>query len=407
MPDDRAVGPLSHLKVLELGSFIAGPYCGQILADLGAEVIKVEPPGTGDTMRQWGAGKGRRGQSLWWSIISRNKLSLTLDLRHKKGRAIARSLALQSDVVIENFRPGTLERWGLGPDELRAEKPELIFARVSGFGQTGPYAKRGGFASVAESMAGLRHLTGYPDRPPTRVGISIGDSLAGLFATIGVLAALAGRDGGRGGGAGRGEVVDVAIVESVLAVLETVVSDYAADGVARGRTGTFLPGIAPSNLYPTADGQFVIIAANADGLFARLCRAMERSEWIEDPRFATHADRGLHQQELDGLIADWTATRTADDLVDLMAEHGVPAGPVNDAAGVAADPHLRAREAIIEVPDGDDTITMQGVFPRLADAPGQVRWCGPALGAHTDALLAERLGMDAQGIAALHAEGIV
>jgi crotonobetainyl-CoA:carnitine CoA-transferase CaiB-like acyl-CoA transferase len=398
------VGPLSGLKVLEMGAFIAGPFCGQLLADLGAEVIKVEPPGQGDAMRQWGAEKTSSGRTLWWSIIARNKMSLTLDLRQPAGQEVARSLVRQADVLIENFRPGTLERWNLGPDELRRLKPELIVARVSGFGQDGPYSGRAGFGAIAESMAGLRHLTGHPDRVPTRVGISIGDSLAGLYACIGVLASLVAQGKGPGGG----QVVDVAITESVLGVLESVVTEYAATGVVRQRSGPVLPRIAPSNLYPTSDGRFVLIAANSDGLFRKLSEAIGRPELESDPRYATHAARGERQGELDDLIAEWSVTLTSEALLDLMEEIGVPAGPVNDAAAVAADPHFHARGAIVELPDPElGTVTMQGVFPKLSRTPGRVRWTGPALGQHSEQILVERLGMTSDQVAELRAAGVV
>ncbi|HEV7339010.1 MAG TPA: CaiB/BaiF CoA-transferase family protein [Bosea sp. (in: a-proteobacteria)] len=396
-------GPLSHIRVIELGSFIAGPFCGQLLADLGADVVKVEPPGAGDTMRQWGAVKAADGSSLWWKVIGRNKRSLTLDLRRPEGQAILRDLVGEADVVIENFRPGTLERWGLGPDDLRALNTRLIVARVSGFGQTGPYSSRAGFGAIAEAAAGLRGLTGHPDRMPTRVGVSIGDSLAGLYATVGVLAALV----ARGGGA-KGQDVDVAIAESVLGVLESVVAEFAETGAVRQRTGSILPGIAPSNLYPTLDGRPVLIAANADGLFQRLAEAIGEPGLARDPRFATHAARGENQQELDALIAAWSATHTLEDVLVLMERHAIPAGPVNDAQAVASDPHFRAREAIVEVLDPDlGSVTMQGVFPRLTATPGAVRWAGRELGADSDEILATRLGYTAEEIARLRATGVV
>jgi formyl-CoA transferase/succinyl-CoA--D-citramalate CoA-transferase len=396
-------GPLAGVKVLEMGAFIAGPFCGQLLADLGAEVIKIEPPGQGDVMRQWGAVKTGSGRSLWWSIIARNKLSLTLGLRKPEGQEIVRSLAKQADVLVENFRPGTLEKWGLGPTELERLKPELIVARVSGFGQDGPCSGRAGFGAIAESMAGLRHLTGYPDRAPTRVGISIGDSLAGLYACIGVLASLAARKNDRAG-----QIVDVAIADSVLGVLESIVAEYTATGVIRERTGPILPRIAPSNLYPTKDGRFVLIAANGDGLFRKLAEAMGQPELANDERYATHFARGERQSELDELIGKWTATREAETLLVQMEQVGVPAGPVNDAAAVAADPHFRARGSIIDVPDEElGTITMQGVVPKLSRTPGEVRWAGPELGQHSDDILMERLGMTEDRIGALRAAGIV
>ncbi|MDP9083750.1 MAG: CoA transferase [Pseudomonadota bacterium] len=383
-------GPLSHIKVVELGSFIAGPFCGQLLADMGAEVIKIEPPRTGDPMRQWGVQKAADGQSLWWAVIGRNKLSVTLDLRNAEAREHVRRLILDADVLIENFRPGTLESWNLSPAELQREQPELIVARISGFGQTGPYSRRAGFGSVAEAMSGLRHITGSPDRPPARVGISLGDSLAGLFGVIGVLSSLVARPVRQN----KGQVVDVSIAESVLGVMESIVAEYAATGAVRQRTGSILPGIAPSNLYPTVDDDVILIGANADNIFARLAEVMGQSELASDPRFATHVARGRNQNELDGIVAAWTATKPLSELLDLMERSGVPAGPVNDAAGVCADPHFRAREAIVEVPAGDlGTLTMQGISPRLSETPGSVRWTGPSLGEHNEEILIGRLGI--------------
>ncbi|GAA4131297.1 CaiB/BaiF CoA transferase family protein [Aminobacter aganoensis] len=396
-------GPLSHITVVELGSFIAGPFCGQLLADMGAEVIKVEPPVVGDAMRQWGAVKATNGRSLWWPVIGRNKRSITLDLRKPEAQQIVRELVRDADVLIENFRPGTLERWGLSPETLRQENDKLIVARVSGFGQTGPYSDRAGFGAIAEAMSGLRSLTGHPDRMPTRVGISIGDSLAGLYATIGVLSALVARPGRQG----LGQDVDVSIAESVLGVLESVVPEFAETGSIRQRTGPILPGIAPSNLYPTADGQPVLIGANADGLFKELALAMDAAELAIDERFASHAARGRYQHELDEIIAGWTATKTQAELLQLMDEHGIPAGPVNDAQAVAEDPHFRAREAVLEVPDPTfGSVTMQGVFPKLSATPGRVRWTGPELGADTDDILSRRLGYDADQIARLRQDGV-
>ena len=411
MSREESRGPLAGLKVIEMGSFIAGPFCGQLLADFGADVVKLEPPGTGDAMRQWGVSK-RDGKSLWWPVIARNKQSVTLDLRQPDGRDLARRLIGQADVLVENFRPGTLEDWGLGPDVLKAENPGLIVARVSGFGQTGPYAKRAGFGSVAEAMAGMRHLAGYPDRPPPRVGLSIGDSLAGVFAAMGVLLALRTRDAHaahQGPDAkGHGQVVDVAITEAVLAVLESVVSEYSGTGAVRGRTGSILPGVAPSNLYPTADGTWILIGANADGIFRRLAVAMGEPDLGTDARYATHGARGRHQDELDARIAAWTERHGLDHLVTLLESHGVPAGPVNDAAGVVADAHLREREAVIEVETADfGTLAMQGVAPRLSETPGGVAWAGPALGEHTDAVLGDRLGLGAAEIAGLRARGVI
>ena len=353
-------------------------------------------------MRQWGI-PAANGHSLWWPVIGRNKMSLTLDLRLPEGREIARKLILQADVLVENFRPGTLERWGLDPDELRSQKPALIVARVSGYGQTGPYRERPGFAATAEAVAGLRHLTGYADRLPTRAGISIGDSLAGLYATIGVLASLVSRQE-----RGRGQVVDAAISDSVLAVLESVIPEFSATGKIRGRSGTVLPGIAPSNLYPTRDGGVVLIAANADTLFRRLAIVMDRYDLIIDPCYQTHAARGKHQVELDQLIADWSVGKTAEEIVEILQNAGIPAAPVNDSNAVANDPHFRFREAIVEVETAEGVrIAMQGTTPKLSETPTRVRWAGPQLGAHTDEILLKRLSIGPARIAALRELGVV
>ncbi|TGD96341.1 CaiB/BaiF CoA transferase family protein [Methylobacterium nonmethylotrophicum] len=395
-------GALSGIRVIEMGSFIAGPYCGQLLADLGADVVKIEPPRAGDVMRQWGAVQ-LDGKSLWWPVIARNKRSLTLDLRVPRGQEIARALLREADILVENFRPGTLEKWGLGPDDLWGTNPGLIVARVSGFGQTGPYSRDVGFGAIAEAMAGLRALAGFPDRPPPRAGLSIGDSLAGVFAALGTMAALEARHR-----TGKGQVVDVGITDAVLAVQESVLSEYGATGALRQRTGTRLPGIAPSNLYPTQDGQWAIIGGNGDAIFRRLAEAMGSPDLADDPRYATHRARGAHQEELDDIVAAWTRTLPLDALLALLKRADVPAGPLNDAAGIVQDPHFRARGAVVEVEAEEyGRLTMQGVAPRLSETPGAVRWAGPALGQHTHEVLSERLGLSADDIATLEADGVI
>jgi crotonobetainyl-CoA:carnitine CoA-transferase CaiB-like acyl-CoA transferase len=396
-------GPLSGIRVIEMGAFIAGPYCGQLLGDLGADIVKIEQPSGGDAMRQWGAHPDN-GVSLWWPVIGRNKRSMTINLREPKGQALARRLVDGADVLIENFRPGTLEGWGLSPDQLRETNPKLIVARVSGYGQTGPLRDRPGFAAVAEAAAGLRYLTGFPDRAPTRVGISIGDSLAGIFAALGVISSLYARDAS---GAGRGQDVDAAITESVLAVMESVISECSATGRSRERAGVILPGIAPSNIYPTADKSWVIIAANADALFARLARIMGQPELASDPRYSTHGARGRNQLELDELIVRWTRQRERDSLIEVLAEAGVPAGPVNDAASVLANQHFRQREAIVDIDNREfGRIAMQGIVPKLSQTPGAIRWAGPGLGEHTDAVCGE-LGLSAEEILTLRHDRII
>ncbi len=400
---DDVKGPLAGLRVIELGAFIAGPFCGQLLADLGADVIKVEAPGVGDPMRQWGM---HQGHSIWWAVIGRNKRSVTADLRQAEGQALVRRLIKTADVLVENFRPGALEKWNLDPEQLRREQPNLVVARVSGFGQVGPYRDRPGFGSVAESMGGLRHLTGYPDRPPTRVGVSIGDSLAGVFAAFGVVTALYNsvkRDGN-----GRGQTVDAAITDSVLAILESAVSEYSAAKTIRQRTGPILPGVAPSNLYPTSDKSWVMIAANSDGVFRRLAEAMGEAELASDASFTTHQARGCNQDELDQLIARWSVAYTRDELLALLTRHEIPAGPVYDAADVANDPHYRERGAVVDVETEEfGTLSMQGVVPRLSDTPGSVRWPGVPLGRHNAEVYGGILGLSEEEIAKLRNEGVI
>lgn len=392
-----AVGALSHLRVLELGQLIAGPFCGQLLGDMGADVIKIEAPGVGDPMRSWGQGK-----PVWWSVIGRNKRSVTLDLRKPEGREVLRRLAAEADILIENFRPGTLEKWELAPEALQALNPRLIVVRVSGFGQTGPYAKRAGYGSIGEAMGGMRYLAGEPDRPPSRVGLSIGDALAATFACLGALTALESRHR-----SGRGQVVDSAIYEAVLAMMESTVPEYTEAGVIRERTGAILPKIAPSNVYPTADGEMVLIGANQDSVFARLAEAMGEPELASDPRYASHGARGNHQGELDARIAEWTHGFSADALLAHCEAHGVPAGRIYRVPDMLKDPQFQARQSI--VPVADETyagLQMQNVFPRLSQTPGRIRWPGPALGAHTDEVL-EAHGFDAAARAALRAGGVI
>jgi crotonobetainyl-CoA:carnitine CoA-transferase CaiB-like acyl-CoA transferase len=370
---DPSRGALDGIRVLELGQLIAGPYCGQILGDFGAEVVKLEQPGTGDPMRSWGVVVD--GRSLSWAVIARNKRSITADLRSEQGRALALALAEQADVLVENFRPGTLERLGLGWDELHERNPRLVLVRISGFGQDGPYAGRAGFGSIGEAMGGLRHLTGDPDRPPSRVGVSLGDMLAGMNGALGALMALHARTA-----TGLGQVVDVSLVESVLGITEALVAEYTATGRVRERTGSTLPGIAPSNVYPTADGSWILIAANQDRVFGRLAAAMGRPELGEDPDYADHEARGRNQHALDEIVAGWTATLPEPELFDQLEHHGVPAGSIYTAADIVADPHLRHRRSIIEVPDPLlGSVTMQNVVPQLSATPGRVRRPAPLL----------------------------
>jgi formyl-CoA transferase len=395
-------GPLAGLRVVEMGQLLAGPFCGQLLGDLGAEVVKIEPPGAGDPMRQWGREKPH-GQSLWWPVVARNKKSVTLDLRAAPGQDVVRRLAAVSDVVIENFRPGTLERWNLGYDVLAGVNPRLVLTRVTGFGQSGPYAPRAGYGSIGEAMGGIRYVTGDPDRAPSRAGISLGDSLAATYACIGTLAALSERER-----SGRGQVVDSAIYEAVLAMMESLVTEWQVAGYQRERTGPVLPNIAPSNVYPTKDGQTVLVAANQDTVFRRLAAAMGEPALADDERYATHGARGRHAGELDDHIARWSATHLADDLLELLDEHGVPAGRTYRAQDMLADPHFAARGSIVRVPDKTfGELAMQNVAPRLSRTPGSVRWSGPDLGEHTREVLTGLLGLTEAEVAALAAAGHV
>lgn len=397
---EPGAGPLAGLRVIEAGQLLAGPFCGQLLGDLGAEIIKIEPPGSGDPMRQWGREKPH-GQSLWWPVVARNKKSVTVNLRTAQGQGLVRRLAASADVLVENFRPGTLERWNLGYDVLAADNPRLILTRVTGFGQTGPYAPRAGYGSIGEAMGGLRYVTGEPDRAPSRTGISIGDSLAATFACLGTLAALHERER-----SGRGQVVDSAIYEAVLALMESLVPEWQVAGYQRERTGAILPNIAPSNLYPSADGQTVLIAANQDTVFARLAGAMGEPELAGDERYATHGARGAHQQELDDHIATWTAKHDADALLALLEEHGVPAGRTYRAQDMIHDPHMVARGSLVRVRDPRfGELAMQNVAPRLSRTPGGVRWTGPELGEHTREVLTAVLGLDDAAVDELAAGG--
>ncbi|OZG26147.1 formyl-CoA transferase [Williamsia sp. 1138] len=388
MKQAESDGPLSGLRVLEMGQLIAGPYCGQVMADFGADVVKVEAPGSGDPMRKWGT--IRNGKSLSWSVIARNKRCIEADLKSPEGHALAVALIAQADVVIENFRPGTLERLHLGYEEMATRNAGVIYVRLSGYGQYGPYAHRAGYGSIGEAMGGLRYLTGDPDRPPARIGVSIGDELAGLHGALGVLLALRAREQ-----TGRGQVIDVSIYESVLAMTEALISEYALTGVTRERTGSVLPNVAPSNLYPTADGEQLLIAANQDTVFGRLATAMGASELATSPEFATHIARGERQVELDELISRWTKTWEADALLAHFEAHGVPAGRLYKAVDMLTDPHFQARSSIVTVDDPTlGSVPMQNVTPQLSATPGRVRWAGGDHGADQSAVLADWLGVD-------------
>jgi len=381
--------PLDDLRVVEFGQLLAGPFCGQLLGDFGAEVVKVEDPGRGDPMREWGREKPH-GKSLWWPVVARNKKSVTCDLRQPEGQALVRRLIDTADIVVENFRPGTLERWGMAPEVLWQTNPGLIVTRVTGYGQSGPYSGRAGFGSIGEAMGGIRYVMGDPDRAPVRAGISLGDSLAATYACLGTLVAVHHRTR-----TGRGQVVDSAIYEAVLAMMESLLPEWALAGYQRERTGAVLPNVSPSNVYPTGDGDLILIAANQDSVFGRLATAMARPELATDPRYATHSARGAAMEELDVLIAEWTVTVKADELLERLHAAGVPAGRIFRAKDMFSDPHFAAREAIVKVPHPDfGEIPMQNATPKLSETPGSVRSAGPALGQHNDEIYGRLLGLD-------------
>ncbi|MFB8275920.1 CaiB/BaiF CoA transferase family protein [Nocardia colli] len=398
----KSTGPLADLRVVEMGQLLAGPFCGQLLGDLGAEVIKLESPGTGDPMRQWGRDRSQ-GKSLWWPVVARNKKSVTCNLREAAGQRLARLLIGHADIVIENFRPGTMERWGLGFDQLRADNPGLIMTRVTGYGQTGPYAPRAGYGSIGEAMGGIRYVTGDPDHAPARTGISLGDSLAAVFATIGTLAAVHHR-----ANTGRGQMVDSAIYEAVLAMMESLLPEWAITGYQRERTGPVLPNVAPSNVYPTAGGEMILVAANQDTVFARLAEVMGRPELAGDERYSTHIARGARMAELDDLIGAWTATVETDRLLEQLHTAGVPAGRIFTARDMFADPHFAAREAIVRLAHPEfGELPMHNVFPKLSETPGAVRHPGPELGEHNQNVYGGLLGLDTDAIGRLAADGII
>jgi crotonobetainyl-CoA:carnitine CoA-transferase CaiB-like acyl-CoA transferase len=392
-------GALKDIRVVEMGQLLAGPFCGQLLGDMGAEVIKIEPPGMGDPMRDWGQGDDK----VNWEVISRNKKCVSANLRLPEGQALVRRLIDTADVLVENFKPGTLEKWGLAPDELHKTNPRLIIARMSGYGQTGPYSDRAGFGGIGEAMGGWRYIVGEPDRPPSRMGISIGDTLTASYGCMGVLAALHARVS-----TGRGQVVDAALYESVLQVMESVIPEYSHMGLIRERSGSFLPGIAPSNVYACKDGEFMI-GANKDAIFKRLCIAMGRAELGSDERYATHVARGRNQLELDALINDWTKTLTIDQVDALMIEHSIPAGRVYRGPDMLADPHFQAREAIVDVEtERFGKLKMQNAFPKLSDTPSSIRSPAPSqIGQHNAAIYGGMLGLDDAELAALQAAGVI
>lgn len=393
--------PLAGIRVVELGTLIAGPYASSLLAQFGADVIKVESPVTGDPLRSWR--KLHDGTSYWWYAQSRNKKSITVDLKKEEGQAIVRRLVAHADIVIENFRPGVLEAWGLGWEQLHALNPRLVMVRVSGYGQTGPEKDRPGFAAIAESMGGLRYVTGYPDRPPVRVGVSIGDTLASLYGTVGAMLAL--HHVKANGGAG--QLVDVALYEAVFGVMESLIPEYAALGHVRERSGASLPGITPSSTYPCSDGSYVIVAGNSDGIYRRLMMAIERPDLADDPALKHNDGRVGQTARIDAAIAAWTGRHPLDHVLATLDAADVPCGRIYTAADIHRDPQYAAREMIAThaLPDGS-LIDLPGIVPKLSATPGRTRWVGPALGEHTAEVLTA-LGYDPERIATLRSDGVI
>jgi formyl-CoA transferase len=406
----NAKKPLEGIKVIELGQLIAGPFAGKMFAEFGAEVIKIEAPASngqpgGDPLRQWR--ELHNGTSLWWYAQARNKKSVTVNLRLAEGQEIVRNLARDADIVIENFRPGTLEKWGLGYERLAAENPGLIMLRLSGFGQSGPYRDQAGFGAIGESMGGLRYLTGYPDRAPVRPNLSIGDTLASLHGVIGAMMALHHRNMNGGRASGKGQVVDVALYEAVFSVLESTLPEFDMYGVVRERSGSNLSGIVPSNTYLTRDGQHVLIAANGDSIFKRLCTAMGRDDLGNDPTLADNAGRAKRADELDAVIGGWAAEHDAANLLVMLDKAQVPNGKIYSIADIARDPQYLAREMIRQFTLKDGTpLKLPGVVPKLSDTPGDINWIGPELGAHTEEVLGAH-GYDAAAIADLRRKKVI
>jgi formyl-CoA transferase len=400
MAASESGGPLSGIRVLELGSLIAGPFCAKTLADFGAEVVKVEPPGDGDPLRRWR--RMRNGVSLWWHVQSRNKKSITCDLRQPEGQDIVRRLAREADIVVENFRPGALEKWNLGWEVLSRENPKLVLVRISGYGQSGPYRARPGFAAIAEAMGGLRYVTGFPDRPPARPNLSIGDTLASLHGVIGALMAL--HEVKR---TGKGQVVDVALYESVFNVMESLLPEFDAHRYVRERSGSALPGIAPSNLYPCRDGAYVLIAGNADSLYYRLMTAIGREDLRDDPALAKNDGRAAQMKEIDEAIAAWTSRFSQEEVLGAMEKAEVPAGRIYSAADIAADPHFAARGMLQGIVAGDgEPLKVPGIVPKLSATPGAIRSPAPKLGEHTDEVL-KAIGFSQERIQALREKHIL
>lgn len=404
MENTNLEGPLSGVRVIEFGNFIAGPFLTRILADFGAEVIKIEMPGTGDPIRKWG-NKTEGDKSVWWATQARNKKCITLNLKSEEGQSLAKKLCSSADIVVENLRPGALEKLNLGYEDLKKINRKVIMVRISGFGQTGPYRDKGGFGSVGEAMGGLRYVVGTPDSPPPRIGVSIGDTLASLFGALGTVMALFHQVKHNDQ---EGQVIDVALYESVFAVMENAIGEYYKYGIIKERTGSILPGVAPSNIYQARDGKWLIVAANSDNLFNRLAAAIGKMGWLENPKFNNHAARGKNQTELDALIADWVKTKDSDEVLEIMDRNGVPSGPIYSMEDIAEDPHYHEREMIKEMSDREmGTVHMPGIVPKLSRTPGSIQWSGPVLGEHNKEVFQEILGLTEEELEQYIENGII
>jgi len=404
-PRSAGPGPLAGVRVLELGMLLAGPFAGRLLGDMGAEIIKLEPPGQPDPLREWGKAR-YEGRSLWWPVQSRNKKCCTLDLRLERGQELLLELVKHADVLVENFRPGTLERWNVAPDRLLEANPRLVVARVSGYGQTGPYAARAGFASAAEAMGGIRYINGFPGELPPRLHISLGDSLAGMYAVQGILAALYRRDA-LGGGAG--QVIDVSLLESCFSLLESTVPEYDRLGIVRGPGGTGLRGVAPSNIFESSDAKRIVIAANADNVFRRLCAAIDQPELADDPRFATHLARGENQEEIEGIIAAWAKSRTAAEIDRVLNDAGVICGPIYTIADIFEDPQFQSREMLLTHVDPEfGEYVGPGIVPKFSGTPCELRWSATwEEGSHNRDVYGGLLGLSDAELARLEEEGVL
>jgi crotonobetainyl-CoA:carnitine CoA-transferase CaiB-like acyl-CoA transferase len=395
--------PLQGLRVIELGQLLAGPFAGCMLGYFGAEVIKVEPPG-GDPIRNWREVKD--GTSLWWRSLARNKKCISLDLKTEEGRDLVKKLLMTADIVIENFRPGVMENWGLGPESLRQENPRLIYARISGYGQSGPYAKKPGFASACEGISGFRYLNGYPDEVPVRPNLSLGDTVSGLHAVIGIMMALRARDQKSREQLGEGQVVDVALYESMFNLLEAVIPEYHAADIIRQPSGTTVTGIVPTNTYKCADGKYLVIGGNGDSIFMRLMQAVGREDMANNEAYATNADRVRYERDIDAILNAWCADHKLEDAVDILESNRIPCGPVYNAEDMMNDPHFNERGLFEQVEINGEPLKIPAILPKLEQTPGETKWPGPDLGSHTDEVLAN-LGLDAQTIADLKASGVI